>query len=185
MSNGRLIDPTPETLFAHDPWGKRDVERMTEIHEGIVVSLTPSDWELPGTLTLETLAVFGEFIADQIEASRQIVAMNEPDESATGIEEKRIFQDKLPTLAGKLIFPPVGWIDHQSHLLGPIANATEGRLTLIARWFDLLRDHCRAFQSGLQRLVPGSLRFPFLLSIAQLLLLTVDIRPLTVRIGIV
>ena len=106
---------------------------MIEIHEGIV--LTPANWELPGTLTLETLAVFGEFMADQIEASGQIGAMDEPDESATGIEEKRIFEDKLPTLAGKLIFPPVGWIDHQSHLLGPIANATEGRLTLIARWF--------------------------------------------------
>ena len=135
LSNGRLINPTPETLFAHDQWGKRDVERVIDMHEGIVLSLTPTDWELPGTLTLETLAVFGEFMADQIEASGQIGAMDEPDESATGIEEKRIFEDKLPTLAGKLIFPPVGWIDHQSHLLGPIANATEGRLTLIARWF--------------------------------------------------
>ena len=135
LSNGRLIDPLPETLFAHDTWGKRDVERMIEIYEGIVLSPTPSNWELPGILTLETLAVFGEFMADQIEANRQIGAMNEPDESATCIEEKRIFKDKLPTLAGKLIFPPIGWIDHQSHLLGPIINATVGRLTLIARWF--------------------------------------------------
>ena len=106
---------------------------MIEIHEGIV--LTPANWELPGTLTLETLAVFGEIMADQVEASRQIGAMDEPDESATGIDEKRIFKGKLPTLAGKLIFPPVGWIDYQSHLLGPIAYAVEGRLTLIARWF--------------------------------------------------
>ena len=73
---------------------------MIEIHEGIV---TPANWELPGTLTLETLAVFGEIMADQVEASRQIGAMDEPDESATGIDEKRIFKGKLPTLAGKLI----------------------------------------------------------------------------------
>ena len=110
MSNGRLIDPTPETLFVHDPWGKRDVERMIEIHEGIVVSLTPSDWELPGTLTLETLAVFGEFMADQIEASRQIGAMNEPDESATGIEEKRIFQRQTANI-GRQVDLSTSWLD--------------------------------------------------------------------------
>eukprot|EP00439_Symbiodinium_sp_Y106_P076169 s1408_g15.t1 len=131
-SGNNIVNSTPGRTLDQDTCGKRDAERMIEIHEGIV---TPANWELPGTLTLETLAVFGEIMADQVEASRQIGAMDEPDESATGIDEKRIFKGKLPTLAGKLIFPPVGWIDYQSHLLGPIAYAVEGRLTLIARWF--------------------------------------------------
>ena len=110
LSNGRIIDPAPETLLAQDTWGKRDVEKMIEIHAGIVLSLTPANWELPATLTLETLAAFGEFMADQIEASRQIGAMNEPDESAAGIDEKAALQRQIANI-GRQVDLSTSWLD--------------------------------------------------------------------------
>ena len=108
---------------------------MLDYHEAIVGSLTPGDWDLPGSLSLETVAHFGELLADEIEAAKQVGVIDEPADSATGIDEKHEFRSRLPDIAAKLICPPIGWIEYQSGFMGNGVNYAQGRLALVARWF--------------------------------------------------